>query len=699
MTVLGAQYYRPPNPPREDWARDLRRMRDVGMNTVKFWACWSWMEPHKGSIDFDDLDGLMDVAGSVGLSVVINVILENAPYWLDAAVPEARYTDHEGHAFQLTAARNTPGGGWPGLCFDHPVVWAAAAEFMSSLVERYRGHPALRVWDVWNEPHLEPASYAPERLYCYCPASLEAFMSWLHARHGDLHSLNQAWARRYGDWSEVAPPRVFEAVPDMLDWREFWFTNLRRWLARRVDVLRASDPDHPAMTHVALSGFTGQLATHVLDEFTLGESVDLFGTSSFPTWLMEGDLVEHLFNLEAVRDAAPGKPIWQAELQGGRGPRDVRNQTRHPRPEEMTLWMWNALAAGASGIMYWQWRPELLGPESPGSGLCTPSGEPTDRLRAVEAFSAIAGVPELVGRRSDDPAIGLLVSRRAALFAFASDRRMEIYRDAVLGAYRLLLDLDLSVRFVHEDLIEQAGVPTRLDRLYWPMPTIASPRLAAALAEFATRGGRLLAEALPGEYGPNGRRQAVVPGFGMDALFGVSEIESDADRDAELHLASGRILHGAWQRVAVRVPDAVVIGAFGDGSPAVTLREVGRGAAIHVATYPSLAYQRARNPNGREAMSELLGVEDLVRPVQWTTPSPGLLGRAATFRDRNRIRFALNWTTTDAQAVSQFDALLFRIGPAPRRGESLMRGATFVVPARSGVLLAETVDRSHSRHR
>jgi beta-galactosidase GanA len=52
--VIGAQYYRPPNPPRSDWERDLQLMANSGMNTVKFWACWSWMNPERDRFDFED---------------------------------------------------------------------------------------------------------------------------------------------------------------------------------------------------------------------------------------------------------------------------------------------------------------------------------------------------------------------------------------------------------------------------------------------------------------------------------------------------------------------------------------------------------------------------------------------------------------------------------------------------------------------
>ena len=394
--VVGAQYYRPPNPPKADWRRDLERMKAAGMNTVKLWACWSWMSPKPGQYDFADLDELVDLAGKAGLQIVINVILEDAPYWLEQAHPEARYRDAEDRCIHLGAAMNTPGGGWPGLCFDNPAVMEAGLAFLAAVVARYRDRAEMLSWDVWNEPHLEPASYFPDRIYCYCKASKSRFRDWLKAKHGSLGKLNDAWGRRFSDWAQVEPPRLFEAVPDMMDWREYWFANLRRWLDERVAAARKGRGAQTVTTHVALSGFTGQLATHTLDEWTLAGAVDGFGTSSFPTWLMADDPIEHLFNLDAARAVADGKPFWQTELQGGRARRDGVKSTPHPRPAVIALEMWNALASGATGILFWQWRPELLGPESPGYGLCAPDGGLTSRVEAASGFAhLVARLPEL----------------------------------------------------------------------------------------------------------------------------------------------------------------------------------------------------------------------------------------------------------------------------------------------------------------
>jgi beta-galactosidase len=649
------------------------------------------MQPAAGRADFGDLDRLMDLAADCQLRVVINTILENAPYWLDQAHPEARYRDADDRQVRLTAAMNTPGGGWPGLCFDHPLVLGAARQFLAQLAERYRNHPALWMWDVWNEPHLEPASYFPDRLYCYCPGSLAGFQCWLMNRYQTLEPLNDAWARRYTDWSQVAPPRQFEAIPDMLDWRAYWFDNLNRWLKLRAATIRAADPAHEVMTHVALSGFTGQLASHTLDEFTLTEPVDVFGASSFPTWLMGDDPVEHLLTLDATRAAADGKPFWQAELQGGRGRRDGPRSTPHPRPDVLHLWMWNAYASGASGVVFWQWRPELLGPEAPGYGLCAPDGEPTPRTEAARRFAAVMRDNQLTPWQPDPPAAALLVSRRTALLAFATERKIDIYTGAILGAYRMLTDLDVPVAILHEDRVEAAGIPGHISRLYWPMPAVSSDHLAARVAAFVRRGGRLLAEASPGEYTPAGWRRPRLP---LSELFGTRLGEPDACAAVPIALHGAGTLTGTWQRDTIQPISANVLGTFPDGSPAVTAHAVGPGVAIQIGTVPSLHYHQTRDDACCTAISTLFGAAPQRQIVTFRQPQPGLITRPGRLADGRRGIIALNWTGTPQQVEMNETSIAVSSSHAVAHRWPVNAGEQISLPSRSALLVLSQNDPS-----
>jgi hypothetical protein len=122
--LYGAQFYRPPHPPRNIRARELGRMaREFGFNTIKLFAQWSLINRSEGFYDFEEIAEILHECTRLNLKVVINTIIENAPYWLEQRYPEAHYVDAHGHAQWLGGNSNTQSGGHPGLCLTHAGAW------------------------------------------------------------------------------------------------------------------------------------------------------------------------------------------------------------------------------------------------------------------------------------------------------------------------------------------------------------------------------------------------------------------------------------------------------------------------------------------------------------------------------------------------------------------------------------------------
>jgi beta-galactosidase len=425
------------------------------------------------------------------------------------------------------------------------------------------------------------------------------------------------------------------------------------------------------------------MATHTLDEWTLAGAVDGFGTSSFPTWLMSDDHVEHLMNLDTARDAAAGKPYWQTELQGGRGRRAGTASTGHPRPEIVTMEMWNAIAAGARGVLFWQWRPELLGPESPGYGLCAVDGSLTARARAAGAFAAmLRRVPELAATRPRAPVVGLAVSRRTAVHAFATDRTMNIYRRSVMGAYRLLLDADVEVAFLHEDQIERGEIPAAVRVIYHPMPAVISDAASAQLAEWVARGGRLVSEGAPGEYDERGWHRHHAPPERLRAVFGVRGVEVDAVSGTLPFTIDGLPAAGSWIRDVFELEGAQPAGHFADGGLAACRNTYGKGDAILLATCPSVAYDGDRSGETRAALVRLLDVPHETF-VTWEAPRPGLMLRRHDLGDGRHAAFTLNWTTAPARVTAARGAVPHGLAASV----SLSQGQTLTLEPFSGAFI------------
>ena len=64
-------------------------------------------------------------------------------------------------------------------------------------------------------------------------------------------------------------------------------------------------------------------------------------------------------------------------------------------PKELITLLWMTLAHGASGAMFWQYRPDYVSFESPGYNLISLDGNPTERFKAVSnAISQIDSLSE-----------------------------------------------------------------------------------------------------------------------------------------------------------------------------------------------------------------------------------------------------------------------------------------------------------------
>ncbi len=221
--LLGAQYYRAPSPEPESWETDLRNMKALGMTDVKFWVQWGWCQRGEDEFYFDDIDRLMDLAWENGLKVTLNVIFDVAPGWLFKKYPDCVQITADGREIQPLAVAYRQIGGFPGPCYNHPIARANKEKFLRETVKRYADHPAMDMWDVWNEPEQCSHLRKPEldSITCYCPSCRDKFIRSMQKKYKTLEQLNRVWARCYQDWDDVELPKWVQTYADFIDFKEF----------------------------------------------------------------------------------------------------------------------------------------------------------------------------------------------------------------------------------------------------------------------------------------------------------------------------------------------------------------------------------------------------------------------------------------------------------------------------------------------
>ena len=600
MIIYGTQYYRPPYPYPEDWENDLIKIKQSNFNTVKLWAVWSWIERTEGNFYYKDLDTLVDLCTQLELNIVINTIPEGMPYWASKKHVDAKYTTNEGLRVEVSGAANMPSGGSPGVCQDKFEVSELICRFISKTVERYAKQQRVIAFDVWNEPHIEPIWDYPNALFCYCEYSKAKFIAWLKEKYSTIDNLNDAWARTYTKWDEILPPVRFGTYPDMIDWRMFWLTNLGYWLDRRVEAARDVANGKIIMTHVPFSGYIGGtgdggLGQHLGDEFILAQKVDKFGLTSFPKWLMQNDFIQHLVNIEMIASASKQKDFWQCELQSGAGKWEAYGRPV-ALPEEIRLWNWSSIAGGAKGVMFWQWKPEPSGTESPGFGLTTIDGELSERTKTAANCAYEFNKHEYFDLAHRVlPRNGIFVSRSTDLLLHAANQGETIYAKGLFGAYKACFEEGIPVRMVHADQVIES-THEDLDVLYAPVPLALSNKEQDSLSLFVEKGGTLICEACPGLFDEKGILQKQW-GF-LKNVFGLSKQEVDKAEKVAIRLVKdinsngdpleffGRYYRQNFLEIG---PDVKVLATFDNEQPAICEHQFGKGHAIWIGSLPSLS--------------------------------------------------------------------------------------------------------------
>ncbi|MFD1910750.1 beta-galactosidase [Halodurantibacterium flavum] len=596
----GAVYFRKSNPPREDWNRDYATAAEDGLNTFRHWFMWSAIERAPGRFDWDDCDRQLDLAAAHGLSTVIAEFTMAAPDWLVRKLDHARMRTADGRpmASQLSPSCAVGGfgeglGGAGPLTLNDPQVHEAVMGFLTRLAERYRGHPGLMGYDINNEVNYQPQ-------FDFSDPTAAAFRRWLREKYGSLDALAEVWHRySYADWDDIMPPRQVQPYAECLDWMTFREDNFYRHVEEKIRTIRAADPDAAIISH-GIAGAVTALAGHGCNDWRAASQVDIYGY----TWIAARKGNQPWRNFYAgdlIRGAARGKPFWHAERQGGplwmqpqvlgRAKEDARVAT----PEDIRLWSMASFAAGARGMMNLRYRPLLDGPLFGAFGAYGMDGSRTPRSDMQAAIGRWANAPAqaaLMAARPVRGEIGILMIPEAQRFdrLLSSEGGFTTYQDAMWGAYRGFLDLGLQPDWVHHEDIDSHDV------IYAPYPILIPAALAARLAVWVRRGGKLISEACPGYFGDMGRAGGRQPHNGLDQLFGVVEDEvefmPDIAHRTKVVLDNGRLTCGGFLQ-SYRALGAEVMGRFDDGRVAVTRAVHGSGATLLIGTHVSAAHFRA----------------------------------------------------------------------------------------------------------
>jgi beta-galactosidase len=690
---FGAVYFRKSNPPREDWDRDYGVAAADGLNVFRHWFMWGAIEQKPGVYVWDEYDRQLDLAAKNGLKTVIAELIHAVPDWAYRMFAHARQLRADGRPLTsnmgvsaATGGFANNGGGAGALTLNCPEVKAAAGAFLTALATRYKGHPGLLGYDVWNE-----VNYAPE--VDYSEWMKADFRTWLRDKYGDLETLGRNWYRySYAEWDDVGPPHEVAAYPENLDWLAFKRDNYYGQMQWRIDTIRAVDRDCLIAAH-GVGGAIPNMASGGSDDWLAASKVELYGLTWVPSrrgfkpW-------QNFFGPDITRAASRGKKWWHAERPGGPlwlQPQVLGRDKEDGRvmdPEDIRTLTMTSFAAGASGVLNLRFRPLLDGPLFGAFGSYGMDGSRTPRSDEASRIAKWANAPEqkpLWEARPVKGDIGLLVIPEAQAWDYLlnHNHRPETYREAMWGAYRGFLDNGLQPDWVHIDHVAD------YDTIYAPYPIMLTAENARALADWVAAGGTLISEATPGYFGDRGKVGTVQPHNGLDVVFGAreSEVEFMPDIGDRIRFSfDGAAVGGGGFLQSYAATTGTPRGNFDDGRLAVVENTHGKGRTLLIGTHPGVAYFKTSSADNLRYFARVF--EWTGRSPHLTLGNPDLLGRVH-LGPRGGALYVLNPTRSEQKAEVALGA-----------GHSALQidgtywgsasGSSIVVPPRDVVILRLT---------
>ena len=646
---IGTQYYRPPHPPREVWERDLQHIVDTGLTLIRIWIYWSQVQPRPDRWAWDDVDAFFDAAQAHGLRVLAQLMPDSMPYWFKDHHPEALFRDRNGDIVRTTAGGAMAVGGAPGPNYDHPVAQAAGGAFITRTVARYADHPALFAWDVWNE--LWPFVISPNMVY-HSDATVEKWHRWLKERYGDIAALNRHWMRSYASFDEVEWP-TGGVYADLGTRFLFDQERVADWMDWRIDLVRAHDPAHKVVAHTGgigpVAALNDPFGGDLTDTWLVTENLDVWGTSCYLP-----DFYQWSFLLNSTRSSARGRPYWIFEMNGGRGhyrppgPGFYSNYLRSA--EEIRSQVLLLFSHGGEGAVFWQWRPEHFGPESPGWGLTTANGDLTERTEALRGLTAMLRTHGAVfdALTLPPPEVAILWEPRS----YQAERLAAWRPDfgflggfELLGYHKALATLGLAVEYLNARLVVEEGIPEHVKLLLHPYPVADREGLPARVARWVGEGGTFVAGPGVGLFDERLNGAPRIPPDAWREVLGVRQQECyypDAPRV--------QLLPGTWSGMGRAIPGFHLVEAYalegarpvGVWGPHIVLaaNAVGNGHALSVGTFAGQPY----------------AVQDSDHIVPWVTALCQQAGVALPTRAVGERVFSRVGVTGDGQVLFAHNA-------------------------------------------
>ncbi|MHB1975005.1 MAG: beta-galactosidase, partial [Acidimicrobiales bacterium] len=565
--------YNPEQWPAEVWRDDVRLMVEAGVNlaTVGVFS-WAQLEPEEGRYSFGWLREVLDLLGAAGIGVDLSTPTASPPPWLATRYPETLPVDARGARYHHGSRQH--------FCVHSPAYLRLALRIVEKLVEEVGDHEAIEMWHVHNE-------YACHVPYCYCDGSARAFRSWLEKRYGSVDALNDSWgtafwSQRYASFAEVIPPRMtptFVNPGQELDFHRFTSDAFLDEMCAERAILRAARPGVPVTTN--LMG-----AFKPLDYFAWARELDVVSTDNYQDPGDPEAPMRSALHYDLVRSLDKSAPWMVMEQSSSRV--NWRPHNAAKPPGAMRAYSYQAIARGADGVLFFQWRASRAGAEKFHSAMVSHAGE------ASPVWNEVADLGRELARVG--PLHGTTVEASAALLVSwpswwameapgkpANDLQMV---DQVEWMYRPLYARGVTVDACRPD--EPLGT---YGAVLVPSLYLLGEDEGANIVAYVEAGGTAIVSFWSGIVDEHDQVHLGTYGGPIRSLFGCDVLEVaplPLGETVRLEWADGTETDGTFWLDVASATDGEVLASVASGPwagrPAVVEARRGKGRVLYVAT-------------------------------------------------------------------------------------------------------------------
>ena len=623
--VSYAPYAKSKDLPMSEWERDFQTMKQLNLNTLRGFVAWDRIEISDGVYDDTKLDYLFELAERFGMDIILNVggAFSNLcgiypPHWLGLSgeCTEVVKLDHS----SFYGPRRF-------LCMDDPVYQQRAFHFIERIVRRYKDHPRLAAWSVWNEPLIGHV--------CCCRHTMNLFHGYLKKKyHNNLEELNRGWGTEfpisYRSWEEIEPG--IEAgfgggYTACLDWKNFIEEKITNMVRTENKLIKSLDPVHPTTINIVTHAETDRFYRNNLH--ALAQSVDIAGYSHY---LLDDKPYQAAMSLDRLRCAtlADRGQFNILETEAG------SHQYLHPwlqasgEGECRIKNHWQSVAHGARMILLWKFSGRISDKQTDEYNLTAWDGSITDRARrnavCAENLNSIA---DLLSERELHAEIAIFTPHATRMYVemdTGTSFLMDRYTQSIEGAYKYFWDRNLPVDFLCEqDLTDGRLKNSRYRFLVIPFGVVIDPESANSIDSFVRNGGVVFADCGCGMQTMECCNQRRAPGYGLAALFGgyFNDLLSRLGHPRE------KVLFGETElpvtdAFAYLYPDSdtEILGRFVHGEAALTGHRAGKGYAVLCGISPFQSYCRNQTAGIPELMNFLLEKAGVKPAFEFRNDSP-----------------------------------------------------------------------------